>query len=119
MLKKNDLEITQQVTETVVLEIVDETGNPRNLSGYDFQLDCRQQPNSENVYFTMSSADQTIQLDSVDQHKIILYFTHDLTKSLNFDVGLYDLMIFKPDRSSVEVIVSGKVHLKKTITKLP
>ena len=115
---KYDFNITQQVAETISLEIVDELGNPRNLSTYLFKMDCRQQPNSENTFFTIGSDDSTIFLDSTDTHKIWLVFKHELTKTLNFDKGPYDLIAYSPDKIHVEILMSGFVTLNKTVTKI-
>jgi len=118
MRTKHDFSITQQTTETISLEIVDSAGVPRSLAGLDFKLDCRQQPNAPEPFFTMSSADGTIQLDHVHNHKIWLHFGHDMTKQLSFDKGVYDLLAYLPDKSSVEILMQGQVTLNKTVTKL-
>jgi len=118
-MKKNyDFTITQQVSEALTLEIVDPTGNPRNLTGLDFKLDCRKNMTDPEPLFTLSSADSTIMLDSVNNHQLHLVFSHELTKTLNFDKGMYDLLAYLPDKSSVEKLMSGQVTLNKTVTSI-
>lgn len=118
MKKKYDISITQQVAETIALEIVDDAGNPRDVSAYLFKMDCRQQPNSESAYFTIGSDDSTIFVDSSQNNKLWLVFKHELTKNLNFDKGAYDLIAYSPDKIHVEILMSGTVHLQKSYTRL-
>jgi len=118
MKKKYDINITQQVSESISLEIVDNAGNPRDISNYLFKMDCRQQPNSESPYFTIGSDDNTIFIDSAKNNKIWLVFKHELTKTLNFDKGSYDLIAYSPDKIHVEILISGMVILNKSYTRL-
>jgi hypothetical protein len=118
MKKTYDFSITQQVSEAITIEIVDQAGVPRNLTGYDFKLDCKKTFNDAEPLFTLSSADNTIILDPNNTHRISLAFTHDLTKALYFDKGTYDLLAFLPDKSIVEVLMSGTVTLNRTVTSL-
>ena len=118
MKKKYDFNITQQVAETISLEIVDDSGSPRDLSPYNFKMDCRQQPNTESTYFSISSDDSTIILDSTNNHKLWLVFKHDLTKSLNFEKGVYYLIAYSPDKIHVEILMSGTVTLNKAVTRI-
>jgi hypothetical protein len=118
MKRKYDFNITQQVSETLAVEIVDDLGQARNLSSYSFKLDCRQGPQSSEAFFSLSSDDGTIVLDNSINNKIWLIFLHELTKTLNFDKGLYDLLAYAPDKSHVEVLMSGAVTLNKTVTRI-
>jgi|GEM_PF-2577013 len=118
MKKTYDFTITQQVSEAITLEIVDADGNPRNLSGLLFKLDCRKTVHDSEALFTLSSSANSIMLDPVNTHRIFLSFSHELTKELNFDKGFYDLLAYKPDKSQVEVLLSGSVTLNKTITRI-
>ena len=118
MKKTYDFTITQQVSEAITLEIVDAAGNPRSLAGLLFKLDCRKTFNDAEPLFTLSSGANSIMLDSVNTHRIFLSFSHELTKGLNFDKGFYDLLAYKPDKSQVEVLLSGSVTLNKTMTRL-
>lgn len=118
MKTKYDFSISQQVAETISVEIVDSMGSPRNLSIFSFQLDCRQQPASVEPFFSLSSSDGTIILDTNNNNKVWMVFRHDLTKELEFDKGLYDLLAFDSSKSHVEVLMSGTITLNKTITKL-
>ena len=118
MKKTYDFSITQQTSESLSLEIVDPAGNPRDLSGLDFKLDCRKTHNDSEALFSLGSSDSTIMLDTVNKHMIHLVFSHNLTKALSFDKGVYDLIAYLPDKSSVEKLMSGTVTLEKTITKL-
>ena len=118
MKKTYDFTITQQVSEAITLEIVDADGNPRNLSGLLFKLDCRKTAHDSEALFTLSSSANSIMLDSVNTHRILLSFSHELTKGLNFDKGFYDLLAYKPDKTAVEVLISGSVTLNKTITRI-
>lgn len=118
MRTKYDFSVTQQVSDAIAIEIVNELGQPRDLSGLLFKLDCRQSVNSDTVYFSLGSGDNTIYLDSLANHKIWLVFTHDLTKLLNFDKGVYDLVAYKSDKTLVEVLMSGTVTLNRTVTQL-
>ena len=118
MKRKYDFSITQQVSETLAVEIVDDLGQARNLNSYSFKLDCRQGPQSAEAFFSLSSDDGTIVLDNNINNKIWLIFLHELTKTLNFDKGLYDLLAYAPDKSHVEVLMSGAVTLNKTVTRI-
>ena len=118
MKTKYDFSITQQVAETISVEIVDSMGAPRNLSTYSFQLDCRQQSNSVDAFFSINSVDGTIILDTLNTNKLWLVFRHDMTKDLSFDKGIYDLLAYDASKSHVEVLMSGNVTLNKTVTKL-
>ena len=118
MKSKYDFSISQQVAETIAIEIQDSLGNPRDLSNFGFKLDCRQQPNSESPYFSLSSDEGTIILDTTHNNKLWLVFRHDMTKELNFDKGLYDLLIFDTAKTHVESVMAGTVTLNKTVTKL-
>jgi len=118
MKRKHDFIITQQVSETIAIEIVDDLGQARDLTPYSFKLDCRQGPQSAEAFFSLSSDEGTILLDNVINNKIWLIFQHELTKTLNFDKGLYDLLAYAPDKSHVEVLMSGAVTLNKTVTRI-
>ena len=118
MKKTYDFSITQQVSEAITIEIIDQAGVPRNLTGYEFKLNCKRTYNDPVPLFTLSSSDHTIILDPNNTHRISLAFTHDLTKELNFDKGNYDLLAFLPDKSQVEVLMNGTVTLNKTVTSL-
>ncbi len=118
MKNRHDLVISQQVAETLSIEIVDSLGAPRNLSTFDFQLDCSLQASSETPFFSLSSTDGTIILDSTHTNKLWLVFRHDLTKTLSFDKGVYDLLAFDAGKTHVEILMSGMVTLNKTVTKL-
>lgn len=118
MKTKYDFSISQQVAETMSIEIVDNLGAPRNLSNYSFKLDCRQQAGAEATFFSLSSDEGTIILDTTQTNKVWLVFRHDMTKDLNFDRGLYDLLAYDVSKSHVEVLMTGQVTLNKTVTKL-
>lgn len=118
MKKKYNFTLTQQVSESISIEFLDEAGSPRALTGYEFKLDCKKNYNELEPQFTLSSADNTIVLDATNTNKITLYFNHELTKTLNFDKAEYDLITYLPDKSKVEVLMSGTVTLNRTITSL-
>ena len=118
MKRKHDFTIKQQASETIALEIVDDLGQTRDLSPYSFKLDCRHTTQSAEAYFSLSSDGGTIVLDNVINNKIWLIFQHELTKTLNFDKGFYDLLAYAPDKSHVEVLMSGAVTLNKTVTRI-
>ena len=125
MLQKYDFSITQQVTESFVIQIRDTNQNPRDLTGHEFLLQCRSTPTSSTTLFTLSStaSPQTITLGQTDStttvfDEIILVLTHDLTKDVEFDKGVYDLLMYLPDKSHVEMLMSGTVTLKRSVTKL-
>ena len=119
MARKNyDFQITQQVSERIALEILDDVGTPRDLSGYQFKLACKKNYTDPQTIFQLSSMEATIQLDSVHHHNLYLDFKHELTKTLAFDRGVYDLLAFLPDKSSVELLMGGTVSLHRTVTSL-
>jgi hypothetical protein len=70
------------------------------------------------TYFTISSDEGTIILDSNHLHKLWLVFRHDMTKELEFDKGVYDLLAYDSTKTHVEVLMSGSVSLSKTVTRL-
>jgi len=118
MKNTHDFSITQQVSDSITLEIIGDDGSPRDLSPFAFKLDCKKNYSDESPLFTLSSSDSSIVLDTNNNHMIHLVFSHDLTKDLVFDKGVYDLLAYKPDRSHVEVLMSGSISLRKTVTKL-
>ena len=124
--QKYDFSVTQQTTESYVIEIKDELQNPRDMTGFDFYLQCRQSPTSESDIFTLSSTGTpaTIVLGQTDTNtsvfdQITLLLTHDLTSGLDFDKGVYDLLMYNTARSHVELLMSGTVTLKRVVTRLP
>lgn len=126
--QKYDFTLTQQVTESIVIDIKDELQNPRDLTGMNFYLQCRTSPTSETAIFTLTSdgSDPTITLTKSDtttaiKDRITILLTHDLTgaNELNFDKGVYDLLMYNADRSLVEILMSGTVVMKRTVSKLP
>jgi len=118
MKKTHDISITQQVSESITLEIVGSDGSPRDLSSFVFKLDCKKNYSDQSALFSLSSSDSSIMLDTNNNHMVHLVFSHDLTKTLDFDKGVYDLLAYKPDKSHVEVLISGSISLRKTVTKL-
>lgn len=126
--QKYDFTLTQQVTESIVIDIKDELQNPRDLTGMSFYLQCRTSPTSDTAIFTLTSdgTDPTITLTASDsstsvKDRITILLTHDLTGAadLNFDKGVYDLLMYNADRSVVEILMSGTVIMKRTVSKLP
>jgi hypothetical protein len=118
MVLKYDFTIIQSISDSFAVEIVNSAGTPIDLTGKGFQLDCRQNYNSEETLFSLSSANNTLILDNTQNNKVHLVFTHELSSSLKFDKGIYDMIAYLPDKSEVNLLMSGTVSLQKTITKL-
>lgn len=118
MALKYDFTVVQSISDSIAVEIVNSAGTPVNLSGKLFQLDCRQNHNTEVPYFSLSSSSNTLILDASQNNKIHLVFTHEMTSQLNFDKGTYDLIGYLPDKSEVNLLMSGTVTLQKTVTRL-
>jgi len=116
--KVYDFEITQQETADITQEFYDDNNLPRALTGNDFKLDCKLNPNLPDVLFTMTTTNGDITIDGTQSNKIHINFTHNLTKGLNFPQGYYDLIMFDGAKTNVEVMMTGTIKLNKTITKL-
>jgi hypothetical protein len=115
---KYDIILTQQLTSSYTLDIIDGDGNAIDLTGYEFQLDCKPDPKAVLLFFSLSSADSTIVKDTSINNRIELLFTHEVTKNLNFTKGVYDILAFKPDKSDVMLICTGSVSLRNVVTQI-
>lgn len=115
---KYDIVLTQQLTSSYTLDIVDGDGNAIDLTGYEFQLDCKPDAKAGVNFFSLSSADLTIEKDSSINNRVKLIFTHEITKSLKFSKGVYDILAFKPDKSDVILICAGAVSLQYVVTEI-
>ena len=116
--KQFDFELTQQQSHDITVDFYDDDGLPVALTGYDFKLDCKINPNTPDVLMSLSSTAGHITVDGTTTNQIHLIVDHTMSKSLNFVKGVYDLVIYDAGRTIVQVILSGTITLNKTITKL-
>lgn len=117
--KSFDFEIVQQQTHDFEVEFYDSDNLPRAMTGFDFKLDAKINPNTPETVFSLTSSSGQITIDGTDAHKLHLLVDHSMSKQLSFTKAYYDLILFDTGRTTVEVIMSGTVTLTKTITRLP
>lgn len=117
--KQFDFEITQGSTHDITVEFFDDDNLPRTLTGMDFKLDCKVNPNSPEILFSLTSGALQIQVDGTTSNMIHLILDHATTKMMSFKKGFYDMVMYDSGKTNVEVMMSGTVTLVSTITRLP
>lgn len=137
-LKQQDLQLNQQETEFFVCDFVNPDGTQRDLIDIvhgntvnrKFQLDVRVNVSSDDTIIrlqgdttdpnlteiVLSSSIPTAPSPIMD--RLTISFSHDITSTVNFDKAYYDLIMYAPDKSYVEILMKGTVILVKTITRL-
>ena len=116
--KQFDFELTQQQSHDITVDFYDADNLPRVLTGFDFKLDCKINVNQPDVILSLSSAAGQITVDGTNTNQIHLLIDHNMSKSLNFIKGTYDLVMYDAGKTVVEVILTGTISLNKTITRL-
>jgi hypothetical protein len=107
--------ITQGSTFTHVIELRDENGVLKNLTGYTAEMQIR--PNAESSIVIMDLTDANSRLvitPLIGQIEISLSSTE--TAGFTFDTAVYDLEITAPD-TTVTRVIGGNISLIPNITK--
>lgn len=107
----SNLSIDQGTTYSVTIEVTDNAGTPRNLSGYTARSQMRRS------YYTNSNVAFTANIINPSEGEINLTLTDTQTSNLRLGRYVYDVELVQTSSGSVERIVEGIVTIYPEVTK--
>lgn len=107
----SNLSIDQGTTYTVTIEVTDNTGSARDLTGYTARSQMRRS------YYTTSNTAFTVDINNPGEGEIDMSLTATQTSSLKPGRYVYDVELVANATLSVERIVEGIITVYPEATK--
>lgn len=89
-------------------------GVPVDIVGCSVKMQIRPSSDSQELYLDLT--DKHISIGDGAQGEIIINIEAEVTKTLNFSVGVYDIIVERPT-GEVSKILEGLVYLTQTTTR--
>lgn len=109
------LEIPQGTTWTQVLQWLDPTGNPYDVTGYSAELQMRSSYSDCYAYLTLSTAASTILVNG-PSGIFTLTATPTVTTALSPNTYVYDLKVTSPG-GTVTRLIEGHICVSAEVTQ--
>ena len=106
-----NLVIDQGTTYSVTITVNDDTGSPRDLSGYTARAQMRRS------YYTTSNTAFTVSVSNPPDGEILMSMPATTTTNLKAGRYVYDLELVSANANIVERIVEGIVTVYPEVTK--
>lgn len=107
----SNLSIDQGTSYSVTIEVTDDTGTPRNLSGYTARSQMRRS------YYTNSNVSFMANIFNPAEGEITLSLTNTQTSNLRQGRYVYDVELVLTSTGNVERIVEGIVTVYPEVTR--
>ena len=107
----SNLAIDQGTTFSVTIQVADDSGSLRNLTGFTGRAQLKRS------YYTNSNVAFTITIDNPGEGEIDMSLTAEQTSALRPGRYVYDLELVNNSTNSVERIVEGIVTIYPEVTK--
>lgn len=107
----SNLAIDQGTTYSVTVEITDDTGTPRNLSGYTARSQMRRS------YYTNSNVAFTANIINPSEGEVVLSLTANQTSGLRLGRYVYDVELVETATGKVERITEGIITVYPEVTR--
>ncbi len=111
----HDFEIEQGATLIKPLVWKDDSGVPRNLTGFAARMQIRKSPSNGIVLFELSTANEKIVIAPIDG-KVTLIFSAEDTAEMTWSRGVYDLELIASN-GFVTRLLQGMVSVSKEVTR--
>lgn len=107
----SNLAIDQGTTYSVTIQVQDDTGSARNITGYTGRAQLRRS------YYTNTNTAFSVNILNPTEGEIILSLTSNQTTALKAGRYVYDVELVSNATSSVERIVEGIITIYPEVTK--
>lgn len=106
-----NLAIDQGTDFSTTIEVNDDTGSDRNLTGYTGRAQLRRS------YHSVSNTAFTVTIDNPTEGEVILSLSNAVTANLKYGRYVYDVELVKTSDGTVERILEGVVTVYPEVTK--
>lgn len=106
-----NLAIDQGTDFSTTIEVNDDTGSDRNLTGYTGRAQLRRS------YHSVSNTAFTVTIDNPTEGEVILSLSNAITANLKYGRYVYDVELVKTSDGTVERILEGVVTVYPEVTK--
>ena len=106
-----NLAIDQGTTFSATIQVNDDTGSARDLSGFSGRSQLRRS------YFSSSNVQFTVSIDNPDDGEVVISLTSAKTANLKYGRYVYDVELVETASGNVERILEGIVTVYPEVTK--
>tara|TARA_R110000851_G_scaffold143173_1_gene282061 strand:- start:4813 stop:5163 length:351 start_codon:yes stop_codon:yes gene_type:complete len=112
--QKYDFKVDVGSTTTIPLRFTDSSGTALDMSGYTFEMQCRQTPSSETVLFEVSSSDG-IDMSAAATGWVTITISKTKTSAVAVRTGVYDLE--RTLGAETVRVIQGNVSFSPEVTR--
>jgi hypothetical protein len=113
MSRVEDLTVVQGTDSNFKLLMVEANGDPKDLTGKLFSASMKK------TYSDATSIDFTTTVLNANAGSISLELSSDQTADLDYTIRyVYDVMMYESGNTNIENILSGKVFIKPSVTRV-
>lgn len=106
-----NLAIDQGTDFSTTIEVNDDTGSDRDLTGYTGRAQLRRS------YHSVSNTAFTVTIDNPSEGEVVLSLSNAITANLRYGRYVYDVELVKTSDGTVERILEGVVTVYPEVTK--
>lgn len=106
-----NLAVDQGTDFSTTIDVNDDTGSARDLSGYTARAQLRRS------YHSVSNTAFTITINNPSEGEVVISLSNAVTSNLRYGRYVYDVELVKTSDSTVERILEGIITVYPEVTK--